>query len=353
MAARDATQGQAAAAGPVGHTVVGLYDDKIDAEQALEALRKGAHPSGSVSLLVRDKVADGNKSADRPGAVASALVANALESVGGWLNGLAELIVPERGTFVVAGPIGAALAGIRAADIDASFAEEVEADHGSGGLYRTLREFGFAHDEATYLESRLTAGVTLLAVTTEDQTTLQATRRTFADQNAVYIGMARTDPAILREALALLNAPPESSSGGDVVVTDAVAPLRHFTTNEGTSTVAALHHREVVDMGGAEVGRVEEVIVEAVPSATATGEEGATEVVRYLIIGFGGLFGIGRHQVAVPAELADLTVSPIRLSISKEVIERAPRFDHDGPFSRREERAICAYFGTTPYWEVT
>ena len=352
MTARDATQGHAADTGPMGHTVVGLYEDKIDAEQALEALRKSANAPGSVSLLMRDKVADGKKSADRPGAVASALVANALESVGGWLNGLAELIVPERGTFVVAGPIGAALAGIRAADIDALLADEVEADQGSGGIHRTLREFGFAHDEATYLESRLTAGVTLLAVTTDDRTALQTTRRTFADQNAVYIGMARTDSGILSEAVALLNAPPESSSGGDVVVTDAVAPLRRHTDNEGSSTVAVLHHREVVDAGDEEVGSIEEVIVEAVPSATTTGGEDDKDVVRYLVIAFGGLFGLGRHQVAVPADLTDLTISPIRLSITKEVLERAPRFDHDGPFSRREERAICAYFGTTPYWEA-
>ncbi|MBA3643341.1 MAG: hypothetical protein H0W59_04650 [Chloroflexia bacterium] len=335
---------------PMRHTVVGLYEDRIDAEHALEALRKGSNPPDSVSLLMRDKGTDGKKSADRAGAVASALVANALESVGDWLYGLAALIVPERGTFLVAGPIGAALAGI-SADAAASLDAESDIDVGAGGLHRTIREFGFTHDEATYLESRLTAGVALLAVTTDDRSTLLATRRTFADQNAVYIGMAQANPQILSEAFALLNAPPESSSGGDVVVTDAVAPLRRISSGEGSSTVGALHHRDVVDAGDEAVGRVEEVIIEGVNHHITDDDDSEHDVVRYLVIGFGGLFGIGRHQAAVPAELADLTMTPIRLSITKALLERAPHFDHDSPFSRREERALCGYFGTTPYWE--
>ena len=342
----------AAAAGAVRHTVVGLFEDTIDAEQALVALRKGHHPAERVSLVVRDRAADEGGSVDRAGAVARAIVATALEAVGGWLHGLASLIVPERGTFLVAGPIGAALAGIGAggAGTERAGAYAAATDLTAGGLLRTLTQFGFSQDEATYVEHRLAAGVALIAVTTNDASTLQSTRGLFGDHNAVYIGTAQTDAGFFEAAEALLNAPPEVSSQGDVVVTDAVAPIRRVTVEGGSPEAAALRHREVVTENGEEVGKVEEVLEEEVAAAESSGPPRQSRVVRYVVVGFGGVLGLGRHRVAVPATLVDLRSNPIRLRVDKRILERAPRFDEDAPFSRREERAVCAYFGITPYW---
>lgn len=341
MAMKDATTA-AEGSGGSRTTVVGLFEDQIDGEQAMVALRKASHPADRVSLIVRDAASDHGRGADRGGAVARAIAATSLDAVGDWLHGLASLIVPERGTFLVAGPIGAALAGIGRGGASAD--DVAGGDLNAGGLERTLAEFGFSADETTYLEHRLVAGVALLAVTAQDADALQSTRRLFAAHNAVHIGLATTHAAYVREAEALLNARPESSSGGDVVVTDAVAPLRRISIEGGSPYAAALMHRKVVDDEGDEVGKVEEVIEEAdaAPEAEAT--------VRCLVVGFGGVLGFGHHRAAVPADRADLDANPIRLRVAKSVLHDAPAFDTQAPLSRREERAVCAYFGLAPYW---
>lgn len=344
-------------------TVAGLFEDNIDAEEVLVALRKADHAADRVSLLVRDKTAEEENTADRTGAVARAVVASTLNAVGGWLQGLASLIVPERGTYLVAGPIGAALAGIRgtearAGDPTGAVAYAAATDLSAGGLQRTLTEFGFNQEVATYLEHRLAAGTTLVAVTTNDRDALQSTRRVFADHNAVYIGLAQTDEEFFEEAEALLAAPPEVSSGGDVVVTDAVAPLVKVGKENGPAEMLKLCGRRVVDAGGEEVGAVEGMLAQEA-AAAATGPTRLD--IRYLVVGYGGLRGLGgrlgigrgRHHVAVPADLADLATDPIRLTVDKEVLEHAPGYDDDAPFSRREEQTICAYFGCNPYWLAT
>ena len=343
----------------VRFTAVGLFEDTIDAEHALIALRKADHAADRVSLLVRDKAAEAGN-ADRTGAVGRAVMTSALEAVGGWLHGLASLIVPERGTYLVAGPIGAALAGISATDARPAAGASTggpsyaaAGDLGAGGLRRTLVEFGYTPDEATYLEHRLAAGEALVAVTTNDQDALQATRRLFADHDAIYIGMAQTDAGFFREAEALLHAAPEASSGGDVVVTDAVAPLLKVSREEGPPEALAFCGRAVVDSEGNDAGSVTSVLVEEVAPGGPAGREPAKPVVRYVVVGFGGLLGLGRRHVAVPAGMADLDAVPIRLDFAKTVLHQAPAYDDDAPFSRREEQTVCAYFGCSPYWFTT
>lgn len=338
----------------VRHTVVALFDDTIDAEQALTSLRKVNQTADRVSLVVRDREGGDGEMTDRAGAVARAMVANALEHVGVWLQGLASLIVPERGTFLVAGPIGAALAGISAGDDHARPGDDPSlapaGDQEPGGLLRTMADFGFNADEGTYLEHRLVAGAALVAVTTSDDSSFKTLRRLFADHAAVYIGMARTDAAFLREAEGLLASPPEISSGGDVVVTDAVAPIRRLSQAGALPEAAALRHRAVVDVAGEPLGEVDDVLVEVVDPDGPDGPAPERHTIRYLVVGHGGVLNLGRRRVAVPVTVADLGAEPIRLTIAKAAFQRAPGYDDDAPFSRREEQAICAHFACDPYW---
>ena len=143
----------------------------------------------------------------------------------------------------------------------------------------------------------------------------------------------------------LLAAPPEEASSGDLVVADAVAPLRHLC---GAATEEApgpwYCGAQVIDSAGDDVGQVEEIFADGTPSATETPS------IRYAVVVFGGLLGLGRQRIAVPADQIDLQTDPVRLSISKDILRRAPAYSPDMPFSRREEMAINVYFGTTPYW---
>jgi len=334
-------------------TAVALFDDAIDAEHTLVALRRAERPAEQVSVLVRDRAADAGSGPERHGEVARAVVANALGAVSGWLLGLASLIVPDSGTYLVAGPIGAALAGVRTfeentrkrADDDGDGEQPASGQFAIGGLGHTLTEFGFRPDEAAYLQSRLAAGSALIAVTTSDPQQLQATRRLFADYSAVHIGQAQTGEAVVQEAEELLAAQPEEANSGDVVVADAVAPLHRLCSGGHDDP-----HRSqrcggrVVDTAGEDTGEIEDLLADATASISRE------PTVRYAVVGFGGLLGLGRHRAAVPADQIDLITDPVRLAVSKDVLRRAPAYDSGIPFSRREEMAVNAYFGTTPYW---
>lgn len=337
--------------GKLSFTVIALFDDEIDAEQALSALRKANSAADRVSLVVRDRATDDGGADEHAGAVARATVAKALDAVSSWLQGLSSLIVPDRGTFLVAGPIGAALASVGADDGQSVTAVATAGGLDANGLLRTLAEFGFGPDEATYVEHRLVAGTTLVAVTTGDEQTLGTARRFFADHNAVYIGLAETDAAVFAEAESLLTSPPERLSGGAVIVADAVAPIRRLSKDGGPPPAAALLRREVVDASGESVGEVDDVLMEAIDVDGPSGPEPEQHFIRYLVVGHGGLLGVRRHRVAIPVAAADLKVDPIRLTLPKASVEHAPAFDEDEPFSRREEQAVFVHFGLPPHWQ--
>jgi hypothetical protein len=180
---------------------------------------------------------------------------------------------------------------------------------------------------------------------TEEQ---QVARESFARENAVYLGLAHTADAVVDAAAELLGAPPEASSDGDVVVMDAVARLyRLLETDRADARWKELCGRPVVDPDGDEAANVVEFIAESVP---ADGSQAPIDEIRYVIVAYGGVLGIGRRQTVLPINQVDLDSNPARVSVSKETLHRAPHYDHTAPFSRREEHAICAYFGTTPYW---
>jgi hypothetical protein len=196
-------------------TVAALFDDTMDAEQALAALRN-AEATERVSLIVRSAAGDERPPVD----LAQALVARALDAVGAWLSGLAQLVVPDRGEYLVAGPLGAALtaAGAPTADDAGGVAHAARPETPRPDLVReVLTAFGFGDDEATYLERRLEAGAALLAVTDDRHDAVQDVQRLFADHAAVYLGVARTDERLVKQVEALLADAPRliPSGGGD------------------------------------------------------------------------------------------------------------------------------------------
>ncbi len=332
-----------AAASPV--TIIGLFEDRIDAEDALLAMRRSQEQPDQVSLMIRASSHTGNEE-DSTGMLARALANTDLDAVGGWLQGLTSVIVPERGTYLVAGPVGAALAGIAVDHETPAHHPDLPAPQAGEAisLLHTFVEFGFGNDEASYLEHRLAAGAVVVALTTSQRGRLQSSRRLFADYNAVHIGQARTDAMLAAEASALLAATPEASQGGDVIVADAVATIRHLCEAVADHPVyGGVCGSDLIDTTGRGVGVVLDLL----------GDGGETNgpTVRYVVVSFGGLLGLGRQFVAVPLELVDFTGRPVKTRIDRETVHRSPRFDPNGPFSRRLETAICGYFQTKPYWE--
>jgi hypothetical protein len=320
-------------------TVVALFDDQIDAEMALTSLRKVARSAAHISVLARDRQIEEEERPDSAVDVTRAVVDTAMTTVTGWLTGLAALLVPDQGHFLAAGPIGAVLAKLRPDEVASAPSHSAtpasSAPVGSVGL--ALERFGFRPDEAHYLEQRLAAGSSMIAVTSTERGQIKATLRCFADNGAVFIGQAETPPEVLAEAEQGI-VDPLSAASSEVIVADVVAPLEH--ASDGNPHEVALHDRAVVDQDGAPLGDIDDALV-----------EGDSRVLRYLIVGHGGLLGIARRRVAVPAELADLETNPIRIAADQPSFAQAPGYDPEEPFSRKHEQAIYDYFGLRPYWE--
>ncbi len=305
-------------------------------------------------MLVRRRAIEDGRD-EGTAAVAKAVVENALDAVGGWLTGLAALVIPKDGAYLVAGPLGAALAGMRGrraaagAKTDAALASENgPVLTATDDVFQILVNFGFKIEEAFYIDHRLEAGDVVVAVTTADRTQLKLTRRLFADQDAVHIGQARTKEAVAHEAFALLAAPIAAADGTAIVVSDAAIPLRRLCQESGAEPwIQATCGQPIVDRDGQDVGVIDDFLADAISDGDA---EDRRNEVRYVVISFGGVLGLGRHHAAVPSALVSLEPDPVRLTITGDLLNRAPPYEPEAPFSRREEQAIFAYFGVEAYW---
>lgn len=364
MSAPSQTARRGSARKPTVHfTSIALFDQSLDAEKSLAFLQREDIPPETVSLVIRDRASASDRSASPLGDVARALVASAMGPLGTWLRGLASLIVSERGTYLVAGPMGAALATLsvgthRRTDDDArplpasdeqedELGEFFADDHDeSDSIYQILLLFGVTEDDASYLESRLVAGASLVAVTTSDRRMAAQARNEFDTQGAVFLRVVVTAEEIVRltgQRLAYLSA---ARSTGDIVVADAVAPLRRMCDRRTDYPSDAVCGRPLVDREGEAVGSIEDILADPYLD-----EKDGTPRVRYAVIGHDGLWRIGRRFTAVPiGEVLLPEHGPAVLGVDRDVLREAPRYDRAGAFSRREELGVLAYFGVRPYW---
>lgn len=321
-------------------TIVGLFEDPLDLREALDALRKQGDPA-QVSIIIRDQLVDEASAAERHGAVARAADAADIGRSATWLTRLTSIIVPERGGFLVAGPIGLMLTG----KPDGPSGDDAGS---TSALETVLRGFGLDDEETTYIEQRLVAGAMLTGVTSDVDEACIAAQTLFSEGNAVYLagGVAT---ASTRDALeALHESVPPILAGGDVVVTDTVGDLYPICGLDGVGgTLATLCGRAVIDRDGEAAGTVDEVIVESLGPPDEASE---ALTPRYVVIGFGGVLGLGRRRVAIPATQVEDEGDVVRLGVDRATLDRAPSWDANAPFSRREEHLVCAYFGTPPYW---
>lgn len=321
-------------------TVAGLFDDQIDAEHALAALRKAAYPPEIVSVLARDRA--NSLSNDSTIDVTRAVMDTALSAMSGWLTRLAALMVPESGTFLAAGPIGAMLVKIkpenRELEVDGSRGDH--AGNLTGTVGQTIEHFGFLSEEAYYLENRLAAGSVLIAVTSIDRELVETTLRVFADHDAVYIGQATSSSSVLDEVEHSRVDPPESQSI-DVIVADVVVTMRSARTDaEDLAEAFSWCGLDLLDVDGVRIGEIDDVLVDSANN----------QLLRYLIVAHGGVLGIARRRTAVPASIAQRIDGAVQLGVGQPRLAEAPTFDPSTPFSRKDELAINDYFGVKSYW---
>lgn len=136
--------------------VFGIYRDRTQAEEAVDALRGAGFRNSDVSALLPDNVGTKDfaheKTTKAPegtttGATSGGVVGGAL----GWLAGIGALAIPGVGPFIAAGPIMGALAGVGVGGA-------------VGGLIGALVGMGIPEYEAKRYEGRVKEGGILLSV---------------------------------------------------------------------------------------------------------------------------------------------------------------------------------------------
>lgn len=333
-------------------TVLGLFEDVIDANHALADLKKGPAPPKAVSLIVRENVSNDPDAANPASAVATALSEADLHQAGEWLMHLVSLVIPDDGAFLVAGPIGAILAGSAPVSrwntpVPDSTGAYGSGPSDSGPLLTALVHFGYGDDEAYYLAQRARSGSVLIGLTTPDAQLASDARRIFADQNAVHIGTNWTDPGTASRAEELVHTPVGTTLDDTVMVFDSVPLLVGLCNHANPDIAATCGGATVLDCDGVETGTVEDLLGEIQPGGIGERER---VVVRYVVVGFGGLLGIGRSFVAVPAVHVALDTDPVVLDMDRQTFQSAPLYHSNKPFSRREEDLVCDHFGCPRYW---
>lgn len=137
-------------------SVYGMYNNRLDVERAVDALRAAGFRNTDISVLFSENVGTkdfahekGTKAPEgaATGAASGMVVGGAL----GWLAGIGALAIPGLGPFIAAGPIMGLLGGMGAGGA-------------IGGLAGALIGLGIPEYEAKRFEGRVKNGAILLSV---------------------------------------------------------------------------------------------------------------------------------------------------------------------------------------------
>jgi hypothetical protein len=146
------------------NTVAATFEDRGDAERAINALKDAGFSADQIGVALRDRTQQGELIEDTgtkaaEGAVSGALGGGLLGGVIGWLVGIGALAIPGIGPVVAGGALATAL-GIAGGTAAAGAGIGAAA----GGLVGGLVGLGIPEEEAKYFESGFRSGRTLVTV---------------------------------------------------------------------------------------------------------------------------------------------------------------------------------------------
>ena len=143
-------------------TVVGLFESRAQAVEAVAALKKARFPADDMSIVMRDsgQAADvavdaGITESSGDAAATGAIGGGLLGGLAGLVLGAGALAIPGIGPIIAAGPIAAMLTG---GALGAA----------TGGIVGALTEAGVPEEEATHYQSGVERGGILLSVKVPD-----------------------------------------------------------------------------------------------------------------------------------------------------------------------------------------
>lgn len=102
-----------------GDVVVGVFRDRMQAQQAIEALKNAGFAANDISMLMQDRdrtraMAEDTGANAGTGAATGAVAGGVLGGLAGWLVGIGAIAIPGVGPFIAAGALATALGGAAA-----------------------------------------------------------------------------------------------------------------------------------------------------------------------------------------------------------------------------------------------
>ncbi|HMM21621.1 MAG TPA: hypothetical protein PKA10_12960 [Selenomonadales bacterium] len=160
MTSAQGPQGQAQPQGQGTQSVVGVFNSRRAAEQAVQQLRQQGFTSEEISIISKKQSKDGGGKDTElvdDDITDGALTGGTLGGIGGLILGAGALAIPGIGPIIAAGPIAAALSGAVA-----------------GGITGGLVDWGIPAEVSRQYEQSVAQGGTLAVVRTTAQKVNQA-----------------------------------------------------------------------------------------------------------------------------------------------------------------------------------
>ena len=134
-------------------TAVGVFQNRADAERAVEELRRGGFTDDQIGFVTQGKTRESVESSERGSNAGGGAVAGMATGagIGGLVAAAASLAIPGFGPVVAAGILATVLGG---AAIGAA----------AGGILGALVGLGVPEEEARYYEEEFKSGRTLVTV---------------------------------------------------------------------------------------------------------------------------------------------------------------------------------------------
>ena len=128
-------------------TVIGVFDNKESAKNALNEIRNSGITDDKISMVAKDDQAENNDENMGQDLSDGTATGGALGGIAGLVAGAGALAIPGIGPIIAAGPIAAGLTGVAA-----------------GGLAGGLMDLGIPEERGEHYENEVKSGKILAAI---------------------------------------------------------------------------------------------------------------------------------------------------------------------------------------------
>lgn len=245
-------------------TVVGLFHNQADAEQAIQRLKDADFSENQIGVAMRDRdrqqqLVEDTGTQVAEGAAAGALGGGILGGVLGLLTGVGALAIPGIGPIIAGGTLASTLAG---AGIGAA----------AGGLLGALVGMGIPEEDARHFDQGFRAGGTLVTVNagTRADEARECLYESGADLGSVGRGIAGSKMSTSAAAAERMPGPAEGAQRVELREEELRAEKKRVQAGE-----VKLRKEVVTEEHSIEVPVTrEEVVIERRPAAGGRGADG-------------------------------------------------------------------------------